>query len=129
MRPLSLPLFGVALLVSSCQQDITSRPLTVLFDREWYSTFEKDEQEFFLFTPKARTQAIGWQYEGFRLNTDGTYQEYGIGPADGPETRPGTWQKTGELTYRIKFTDPERQGYTLRVQLLSDSTLKARRVN
>jgi hypothetical protein len=119
----TLLLSSFLLILSSCKED-TVTP-TNLFGRVWYNTFEIDKDDFSLFSTTNR--ATGWRYDGFRLETDGSFIEYGLGPADAPEERLGTWTETGKYTYQIKFTDAQRQGYTLQVQGVNSETLKARR--
>ncbi|TGD79047.1 hypothetical protein [Hymenobacter wooponensis] len=119
----TLLLSAFLLILSSCKED-TVAP-TTLFGRQWYNTFTPDEKDFFTF--RTTSQTIGWRYDAFRMEADGNFIEYGLGPTDAGEERPGTWTETGKYTYQIKFTDPQRQGYTLHVQGVDSETLKARR--
>ncbi|TGE10263.1 hypothetical protein [Hymenobacter fodinae] len=112
------------LIVSSCKED-TVTPKN-LFGRQWYNSFEQDQNGFFTF--RTTSQTIGWRYDAFRMETDGSFIEYGLGPSDAGEERPGTWTETGKHTYQIKFTDAQRQGYTLEVQGVDTETLRARRI-
>lgn len=123
MRAISFLIIGLLLMVSGCKEN--SMVPAEVFDRAWYNTYEKEQEGFFRFTPVPKGQ--GWQYEGFRLNTDGTFVEYGIGPADAAETRPGTWKAAGKQAYKIQFEDAQRQGYTLYLRSVSHDVLKARR--
>ena len=114
---------GALLTLSSCKED-TVAPSS-LFGRAWYNTFEKDQDDFALFTTTNKGE--GRQYDGFRMGTDGTFVEYGFGPNDTGEERAGTWTEAGKHTYQIKFMDTQRQGYRLQVQGVDGETLKARR--
>lgn len=111
---------GVVVL-GSCRKSEAPAPIQ---NKDWFSTFQPAADGYTIYG--TTNQAQGWRYAGFRLNADGTYLEYGLGPADGPETRPGTWQTEGDLTYRITFQDPTRPGYRLRIRKPLNEHLEAR---
>ena len=111
--------------LSSCKKDESSAPTEPLFDQTWYNTFQKKEDEFFVFKPEP---PIARGYESFRLEANGQFQEQGIAPADGLEPRPGVWIREDANKYRIRFLDNTRPGYLLEVKLLDKQTLQARRV-
>ena len=106
---------------SGCRKSEEPNPVQ---DKDWFSTFQPGAEGYTIYS--TTNQSKGWQYAGFRLNTDGTYREYGTGPADGPEEWPGTWQQEGTLTYRITFQDSTRQGYRLRILKPLNEHLQAR---
>ncbi|RSK45815.1 hypothetical protein [Hymenobacter perfusus] len=116
---------SLALALGACSKADEVTPPAALLDREWFNTFQKTEAQYDVYTPT--NSAVGWRYEGIRLNTDGTFLEHGLGPADAPETRPGTWEAAGSNTYRIQFTDAQRTGFVLEVKSVEDGRLVARR--
>jgi hypothetical protein len=120
-------LIGCSLIVAlgACSKADEVTPPAALLDRDWFNTFQDTEAGYSVYSPTQ--QAVGWSYEGIRLNTDGTFLEHGFGPVDAPETRPGTWEATGGNTYRIQFTDAQRTGFVLEVQSVEDGRLVARR--
>ncbi|WP_188556248.1 hypothetical protein [Hymenobacter glacieicola] len=127
MRASILLCFVVFFLLSGCQKEESSVPAERLFGQTWYNTFQQKEGDFFIFKPEPQLNA-GWRYDNFRLEADGQFQEEGLGPADGVESRPGVWTREGANKYRIRFLDGTRPGYLLEVKLLDKQTLQARRV-
>lgn len=116
---------SLALALGACSKANEVTPPDALLDREWFNTFQNTDYEYDVYTPT--NSAVGWRYEGIRLNTDGTFLEHGLGPADAPEDRPGTWKAAGGNTYRIQFNDPQRTGFVLEVKSVEEGRLLARR--
>ncbi len=123
MRLLLYASAAALLTLASCQES-DPKP-AVLLNQDWYSTFQPGSNGFTIYS--TTRQNLGWRYDGFRLNADGTYLEYGLGPADGAEERPGTWRDEGSQTYRINFDNPDRPGYLLRISKAQEDQLQARR--
>lgn len=96
-----------------------------VFDKAWYNTYQPSSDNNTVFS--TTNPNLPWRYDGFRLNTDGSFVEYGLGPADGSEERSGTWKSAGSQKYRITFRDPNRGGYLLRIAKPTSDQLEARR--
>ena len=123
MRLLLCSSAAVLLSLAGCQKSDPKPP--AVLDQDWYSTFQPGSAGYTVYS--TTHQNLGWQYDGFRLNADGTYLEYGLGPADEPEERPGTWREEGSQTFRITFNNPDRAGYLLRIIDAQAGQLQARR--
>lgn len=117
--------YSLTLALGACSKTDEVKPQAALLDREWFNTFQNTQSAYSLYTPT--NSAVGWRYEGIRLNTDGTFLEQGLGPADAPETRAGTWEAAGSNTYRVRFNDPQRAGFVLEVKSVEEGQLLARR--
>jgi len=120
-------LIGCSLLfaLGACSKAEEATPPAALLDRDWFNTFQNTDAGYSVYGPTQ--QVVGWRYEGIRLNTDGTFLEHGLGPADEPETRPGTWEAAGSNTYRIQFNNAQRAGFVLEVKSVENGRLLARR--
>ncbi|MFD2785285.1 hypothetical protein [Hymenobacter rubripertinctus] len=109
------------LTLGSCRKSEAPTPIQ---DKDWFSTFQTGKKGYTIYS--TTTQSQGRRYSGFRLNTDGTYLEYALGPADGPVAYRGTWRAESGQTYRISFQDPARAGYQLRILKPAEEHLEAR---
>ncbi len=123
MRHLLYSSAAALLALAGCQKSAPEP--AAIFNQDWYSTFQPGANGATIYS--TTRQNLGWRYDGFRLNADGTYLEYGLGPADGAEERPGTWRDEGSQTYRITFQNPDRPGYVLRISNAQSKQLQARR--
>lgn len=125
MRSAYFLLAGLLMLGSSCKKESDAFASEDFIGRDWFNTFEQTTSGAFTYTPTARAQ--GWRYDGFRLEANGEFAEYGLGPADGPQTRPGTWTALGNARYQIRFTAPQLQGYILHIESVRGGVLTARK--
>ncbi|OWP63928.1 hypothetical protein CDA63_06865 [Hymenobacter amundsenii] len=123
MRYLLYSSAAALLTLAGCQKS-DPEPAAIL-NQDWFNTFEPGSKGYTIFANTRQNQPR--RYYGFRLNADGTYLEYDLGPVDVPVERPGTWRREGNLKYRITFTDPDRSGYLLRISNAQDKQLQARR--
>ncbi|NVO86266.1 hypothetical protein [Hymenobacter terrestris] len=122
-----LPLYlsaALLLLSAGCEKDDEPMP-DYVFGRAWYNTYQAGEDGATVFSPT--NPNLAWRYDGFRLNADGSFLEYGLDALDKPEERPGTWQSEGSQTYRITFRTTTRKGYLLRITKPAKDQLQARR--
>lgn len=112
------------LLPAGCKKSEDPTPDHV-FDKNWYNTYQAGDDGHSIFSTTNPKQA--WRHDGFRLNADGSFLEYGLDPVDNPETRPGTWQREGGQKYRITFRNAARKGYLLLITKPATDQLQARR--
>ncbi len=109
---------------AGCQKSDEPTPDTLL-GKNWYNTTQAGDDGHTIFS--TTNPNLAWTYDGFRLDADGSFVEYGLDAAFNPETRPGSWKQEGSLKYRISFQNPARKGYLLRIAKPAANQLQARR--
>ncbi|SDX90040.1 hypothetical protein [Hymenobacter psychrophilus] len=120
-------LFAASLLLAAgCKKSEEPTP-DYVFGKSWYNTYQPGDDGHLIFS--TTNPNLPWFHDGFRLNTDGSFLEYGLNPVDSPESRPGTWQRESSQKYRITFHDPSRKGYLLLISKPTATQLQARRDN
>lgn len=115
---------ALLLFTAGCKKSEDSAP-DRFFGKTWYNTFQPGDDGRTIFS--TTNPNLGWRYDGFRLEADGSFLEYGLGPADGAEERAGTWKSEDSQNFRITFRDPTREGYLLRIAKPTSNWLQARR--
>lgn len=135
---IAICLLMIVLMANKCKknegtvEEASKTVLEQIYDKEWYHSRQEDKDGVQTYRDSSyKFPPSRGGLQGFKLAKNGTFWEYGQGPADRPTITEGTWKVTeGSDGIEVKLTkNGSEMSYTLEFMSLENKVLKLKRIN